>query len=39
MTKRNPEDDHDSDEVRTRSNHVSPLPPPLGSGRLVDKEV
>jgi len=39
VTKRKPEDDRDTDDARTKSNHASPSPHPPGTGRLVDKAV
>jgi hypothetical protein len=38
-TKRKPDDDHDTDDAPTKSNHASPSPHPLGIGSLVDKVV
>jgi hypothetical protein len=43
VAKRKPEDDYDTDDTRTSSNHASPpsppSPPPPGTGRVVDKVV
>jgi hypothetical protein len=38
-TKRKPEDDRNTDNARTKSNHASSSPHPSGTGRLVDKAV
>jgi len=39
VTKRQPENDRDTDDGRTEPNHTSPSPHPPGTGRLVDKAV
>jgi hypothetical protein len=39
VTKRKPEDDRNTDDGRIKSDHASPSPHPLGTGRLVDKAV
>jgi hypothetical protein len=39
VTKRDPEDERDTDNARTKSDHASPSPQPPGTGRLVDKAI
>jgi hypothetical protein len=37
VTKRQPENDRDTENALTEPNHLSPSPNPPGTGRLVDK--
>jgi hypothetical protein len=39
VTKRKPEDGHDTDDTQSKPNHASPSPQPSGIGKLVDKAV
>jgi hypothetical protein len=39
VTKHRPEDDRNTDDGRSESNHASPAVHPPGTGRFVDKAV